>query len=161
MISLDLLLKHMQWANKEIYSEVAKLDSEVLDYYVIDPEWKVKTILLHIAKASNNYGQFVSGVTETKPLELEEPSSSDDIKVLTDKLYEIDKGLIDNQGIGDVDLTIKMRSGVKEHKSSTIFSQMVFHAAEHRAQIVAALDKHNVRSINLDDYDVWSYIRAH
>ena len=160
MISLDLLLKHMQWANKEIYSEVAKLDSEVLDYYVIDPEWKVKTILLHIAKASNNYGQFVSGVTETKPLELEEPSSSDDIKVLTDKLYEIDQGLIDNQGIGDVDLTIKMRSGVKEHKSSTIFSQMVFHAAEHRAQIVAALDRHNVRSINLDDYDVWSYIRA-
>ena len=161
MISLDLLLKHMQWANKEIYSEVAKLDSEVLDYYVIDPEWKVKTILLHIAKASNNYGQFVSGVTETKPLELEEPSSSDDIKVLTDKLYEIDQDLIDNQGIGDVDLTIKMRSGVKEHKSSTIFSQMVFHAAEHRAQIVAALDRHDVRSINLDDYDVWSYIRAH
>ena len=54
-------------------------------------------------------------------MELEEPSSSDDIKVLTDKLYEIDQGLIDNQGIGDVDLTIKMRSGVKEHKSSTIF----------------------------------------
>ena len=161
MISLDLLLKHMQWANKEIYSEVAKLDSEVLDYYVIDPEWKIKTILLHIAKASNNYGQFINGVTETEPLELEEPSSSDDIKVLTDKLYEIDQGLIDNQGIGDVDLTIKMRSGVKEHKSSTIFSQMVFHAAEHRAQIVAALDRHNVRSINLDDYDVWSYIRAH
>ena len=161
MISLDLLLKHMQWANKEIYSEVAKLDSEVLDYYVIDPEWKIKTILLHIAKASNNYGQFVNGVTETEPLELEEPSSSDDIKVLTDKLYEIDQGLIDNQGIGDVDLTIKMRSGVKEHKSSTIFSQMVFHAAEHRAQVVAALDRHNVRSINLDDYDVWSYIRAH
>ena len=161
MISLDLLLKHMQWANKEIYSEVAKLDSEVLDYYVIDPEWKIKTILLHIAKASNNYGQFVNGVTETEPLELEEPSSSDDIKVLTDKLYEIDQGLIDNQGIGDIDLTIKMRSGVKEHKSSTIFSQMVFHAAEHRAQVVAALDRHNVRSINLDDYDVWSYIRAH
>ena len=161
MISLDLLLKHMQWANKEIYTEDSKLDSEVLDYYVIDPEWKIKTILLHIAKASNNYGQFINGVTETEPLELEEPSSSDDIKVLTDKLYEIDQGLIDNQGIGDVDLTIKMRSGVKEHKSSTIFSQMVFHAAEHRAQIVAALDRHNVRSINLDDYDVWSYIRAH
>ena len=35
-----------------------------------------------------------------------------------------------------------MRSGVKEHKSSTIVSQMIFHAAEHSAQIVAALDKH-------------------
>ena len=161
MISLDLLLKHMQWANKEIYTEVSKLDNEVLDYFVIDPEWKVKTIMLHVAKASSNYGQFVNGVTETTPLDLNEPSTSDDIKVLIDKLYEIDQGLIDNQGIGDVDLTIKMRSGVKEHKSTTIFSQMVFHAAEHRAQIVAALDKHEVRSINLDNYDVWSYIRAH
>ena len=73
MISLDLLLKHMQWANKEIYTEGSKLDREVLDYYVIDPEWKIKTILLHIAKASNNYGQFIKGVTETEPLELEEP----------------------------------------------------------------------------------------
>ena len=44
MISLDLLLKHMQWANKEIYTEVSKLDSEVLDYYVIDPEWKIKQL---------------------------------------------------------------------------------------------------------------------
>ncbi len=33
MIPLDLLLKHMQWANKEIYMEVSKLDSEVLDNY--------------------------------------------------------------------------------------------------------------------------------
>ena len=72
MISLEYLLRQMQWANKEIYTEVSKLDSEVLDYYVIDPEWKIKTILLHIAKASNNYGQFINGVTETEPLELEE-----------------------------------------------------------------------------------------
>ena len=49
MISLDLLLNHMQWANKEIYMEVSKLDSEVLDYFVIDPEWKVKTIMLHLS----------------------------------------------------------------------------------------------------------------
>jgi len=37
---------------------------------------------------------------------------------------------------------------------------MIFHAAEHRAQIVAALDKHNVREINLDRYSVFSYIES-
>ncbi len=161
MISLDLLLKHMQWANKEIYSEVSKLNNEVLDYFVVDPEWKVKTIMLHIAKASNNYAQYLQGATEPKPLELEEPLTSSDIEILIEKLYEIDQVLIDNQDIGDIDLTFKTRRGEQTHKSSTVFSQMVFHAAEHRAQIVAALDKHNVRSINLDNYDVWSYIRAH
>ena len=161
MISLDLLLKHMQWANKEIYSEVSELDSKVLDYFVVDPEWKVKTIMLHIAKASNNYAQYLQGATEPTSLDLEEPLNSDDIKFLIEKLYEIDQVLIDNQNIGDVDLTFITRRGEQTHKSSTVFSQMVFHAAEHRAQIVAALDKHNVRSINLDNYDVWSYIRAH
>ena len=161
MISLDLLLKHMQWANKEIYSEVSELDSKVLDYFVVDPEWKVKTIMLHIAKASNNYAQYLQGATEPTSLNLEEPLNSDDIKILIEKLYKIDQVLIDNQNIGDVDLTFITRRGEQTHKSSTVFSQMVFHAAEHRAQIVAALDKHNVRSINLDNYDVWSYIRAH
>ena len=50
--------------------------------------------------------------------------------------------------------------GERTSKISTIVSQMIFHAAEHRAQIVAALDKHGERSINLDNYDVWSYISA-
>jgi len=53
MISIDLLLKHMAWANQEIYKEVQKLDDGVLDYYVIDPEWTVRTIMIHIAGASH------------------------------------------------------------------------------------------------------------
>tara|TARA_B100001123_G_scaffold445348_1_gene596684 strand:+ start:807 stop:1307 length:501 start_codon:yes stop_codon:yes gene_type:complete len=164
MISLDLLLKHMQWANKEIYTEVSKLDSEVLDYFVIDPEWKVKTIMLHIAKASNNYAQYLQGEEEVKRLETKELVTSEEIVALSDTLYKIDQILIDNQDIGDIDLIFRTRSdgsekGQKKHKASTVFSQMVFHAAEHRAQIVAALDKHNVRSINLDNYDVWSFVR--
>ena len=36
MISIELLTKHMAWANQEIYKEIKKLDPEVLDYYVID-----------------------------------------------------------------------------------------------------------------------------
>ena len=38
MISVELLCKHMAWANQEIYKEVQKLGDEVLDYYVIYPE---------------------------------------------------------------------------------------------------------------------------
>jgi len=50
--------------------------------------------------------------------------------------------------------------GERTSKISTIISQMIFHAAEHRAQIVAALDKHNLREINLDRYSVFSYIES-
>ena len=48
MISLELLAKHMAWANQEIYKEVKKLDPEVLDYFVVDKEWTVRTIMVHI-----------------------------------------------------------------------------------------------------------------
>ena len=55
MISVELLIKHMQWANKEIYTEISKLDDEVLEYYVIDPEWTVKKIMIHIVGAAVSY----------------------------------------------------------------------------------------------------------
>ena len=34
MISVELLAKHMGWANQEIFKEVKKLGPDVLDYYV-------------------------------------------------------------------------------------------------------------------------------
>ena len=52
MISVELLAKHMAWANQEIFKEVKKLGPEVLDYYVVDEEWTVKTIMVHIVAAS-------------------------------------------------------------------------------------------------------------
>ena len=51
MISVEILLRQMAWANQEIYKEVRKLDSKVLNYYVFDPEWTVKNIMIHIVKA--------------------------------------------------------------------------------------------------------------
>ena len=61
MISVEVLLKHMAWANQEIYKEVQKLDNEVLNYYVIDPEWTVRNILIHIVGAGHLYGQRLDG----------------------------------------------------------------------------------------------------
>ena len=45
MISVELLAKHMAWANQEIFKEVKKLGPDVLDYYVVDEEW---LSLIHI-----------------------------------------------------------------------------------------------------------------
>ena len=35
MISVELLAKHMAWANQEIFKEVKKLGPDVLDYYAV------------------------------------------------------------------------------------------------------------------------------
>ena len=63
----------MAWANQEIYKEIKKLDTKVLDYFVIDPEWTVRTIMIHIAGASHLYGSRLNG----------EPFHVSNLKVLT------------------------------------------------------------------------------
>ena len=95
MISLNLLLEHMAWANQEIYKEVKKLDSKVLDYFVIDPEWTVRTIMIHIAGASHLYGQRLNG----EPFSRFELKSNDDSEIIDELLIElnrIDQSLMKN-----------------------------------------------------------------
>ena len=157
MISVEVLCKHMAWANQEIYKAVQKLDSKVLDYYLIDPEWTVKNIMIHIAGASHLYGQRLNGDPFSK-FELNNPDSPDVIDELLEHLERIDAQLVKNSNLDDGEITFMTSKGERSATASSILSQMVFHSAEHRAQIVAALDNHGVRDINLDDYDVWSYI---
>ena len=157
MISVEVLCKHMAWANQEIYKAVQKLDSKVLDYYLIDPEWTVKNIMIHIVGASHLYGQRLNGDRFSK-FELKNPDSPEFIDELLEHLQRIDAQLVKNSNLDDGEITFMTSKGQRSATASSILSQMVFHSAEHRAQIVAALDNHGVRDINLDDYDVWSYI---
>ena len=159
MISVEVILRHMAWSNQEIYKEVQKLGKEVLDYYVVDPEWTVRKILVHIVGAGHLYGQRLDR-EDFSPFKIE----NDDDNVLIDQLLveleRIDQGLMKYANVEDGDLTYMTSQGERTSKISTIISQMIFHAAEHRAQIVAALDKHNIREINLDHYSVFGYIES-
>ena len=159
MISLELMANHMAWANQEIYKEVQKLDDKVLDYYVVDPDWTVKTIMIHIAGASHLYGQRLNGEPFSR-FELKNTEGSEMIDELLIELNRIDKSLIENVDREDGEFTYTTSKGEQTAKVSEVLSQMIFHAGEHRAQIVAALDKHNERSINLDNYSVWGYTKS-
>ena len=157
MISLELLTKHMAWANQEIYKEVKNLDPEVLDYFVVDKEWTVRTIMVHIVAASYLYNQRLMGKPFSKfEFDLDSPNLIDD---LMSELEKIDKSLIEQVYREDEEVTFETSKGESSGKVSVILSMMIFHATEHRAQIVAALDKNNERSINLDEYSIFGYLR--
>ena len=157
MISVEVLCKHMAWANQEIYKEIQKLDEKVLDYFIIDPEWTVKNIMIHIVGAAHIYGGRLNKEPFSK-FTLENSENSEVINELLEHLERLDSRFIENSQMEDEEITFTTSKGERNAMASTILSQMIFHAAEHRAQIIAALDKHNERSINLDDYDVWSYV---
>ena len=159
MISVELLAKHMAWANQEIFKEVKKLGPEVLDYYVVDKEWTVKTIMVHIVAASYLYSQRLQEKPFSKiEFDIDSPNLIDD---LLSALENIDKDLIEQAYKDDKEIEYETSKGMRSDKISFILSMMIFHATEHRAQIVAALDKNNERSINLDKYSIFGYVRQH
>ena len=82
------------------------------------------------------------------------------IDELISELERIDQSLMKNVDRNDEKVTYMTSKGEGSSTVSEILSQLIFHAGEHRAQIVAALDKHNERSINLDNFSVWSYTNS-
>ena len=157
MISLELLAKHMAWANQEIYKEIKKLDPKVLNYYVVDREWTVRTIMVHIVTASYLYSQRLQEKPFSKiEFDIEDTNLIDN---LLSALESIDRDLIEQVYKDDKEVTFETSKGERSEKISVILSMMIFHATEHRAQIVAALDKNDERSINLDEYSIFGYLR--
>ena len=108
-------------------------------------------LLLHI------YSQRLQEKPFSKfEFDIESPDLIDD---LIDELENIDKDLIEQVYREDEEVTFETSKGESSAKVSVILSMMIFHATEHRAQIVAALDKNNERSINLDEYSIFGYLR--
>tara|TARA_B100001079_G_C16376441_1_gene499932 strand:- start:1229 stop:1681 length:453 start_codon:yes stop_codon:yes gene_type:complete len=147
----------MAWANQEIYKEIKKLDPEVLNYYVVDREWTVRTIMVHIVTASYLYSQRLQEKPFSKiEFDIEDTNLIDN---LLSALESIDRDLIEQVYKDDKEVTFETSKGERSEKISVILSMMIFHATEHRAQIVAALDKNDERSINLDEYSIFGYLR--
>ena len=80
-----------------------------------------------------------------------------DINYVLEVLRSSDVLLLEQSRLPDADVPREFRGEQQVFKRSTILSQAVHHATEHRAQAVAALELRGFDSILLDDYDVWSY----
>ena len=162
------MLKHMAWANKEILSKVAQLPDEALDSYLVNPEWTAREITRHIASSATWYGWRLldkSNLTEDEntawqeKLELTEvqPATAKDVLVSIAYLKDADAELLSASQLPEGDVMREWNGEIIVRKRSTIISQAIHHATEHRAQLVAALEARGYTGINLDDYDLWNY----
>ena len=80
-----------------------------------------------------------------------------DIHYLLKVLRSSDAMLLEQSRLPDADVPREFRGEQQVFKRSTILSQAVHHATEHRAQAVSALELRGFDSIILDNYDVWSF----
>jgi uncharacterized damage-inducible protein DinB len=77
---------------------------------------------------------------------------------LLEQAATVDAALLECVKLDDIQLEFENYEGkmVKRWRS-TILSQAIHHATEHRAQLASALEAKGFKPVNLDDLDLWSY----
>jgi uncharacterized damage-inducible protein DinB len=156
-ISLEKLMLHMAWANQQIYGQISELPNEALSAFVTNKEWAVSEILFHITRSANSYGCRLNG---EKLQDIKAASNMGELVDLASKLKTFDSVLLELAKEPERIVEVN-RDGVITHwQASTILSQSIHHATEHRAQAVAALEFRGFKAPNLDDYDLWAYERS-
>ena len=153
-ISLETMLRHMKWANQEIYSKISELPDEALGSYITNSDWHVAEILSHVAGSADGYARRLAGrPTEDRIM----PKTMEDVKVLAKKLEKFDSELIELAKQPDRVIEVNRDGLVTHWQAATILSQAAHHAIEHRCQAVTALEFKGYKAPDLDDYDVWGY----
>ena len=160
-IALDRLLLHMAWANQKTIAHLQTLPEDSLKSFATNPEWFVAEIIHHIVDYADHYAYRISGVPAiTQPGDpcIDDVSQISDLARIKDQAAIVDKALFECVKLEDVRLEFKNGEGnlVKRWRS-TILSQAIHHATEHRAQIASALEAKGFTPPDLDELDLWAY----
>lgn len=162
------LLKHMAWANQEILTKVSELPDEALDSYMVNSEWTAREIIHHIIRSAHFYGYRLK-INSLEDLQIGEqdraryieseliPKTSADVKSVLPTLLAADEDLVAESMHPDGTVYREWEGKIIARKRSTVISQAIHHATEHRAQLISALEFKGFTTINLDDYDLWAY----
>lgn len=158
---MDRFLAHMGWANQKTFSHLETLPEESLKAFATNPEWFVAEIVHHIVDSGDNYAFRITGIPVlTKPGDspIDDIGQISDFARIKEQAAKVDKALFECVKLDDIQLEFENYSGklVKRWRS-TILSQAIHHATEHRAQIASALEAKGFTPVNLDDLDLWSY----
>jgi len=148
------LFRHMAWANQQVYEAVQALPDAALGAYIVNPEWSAGRILQHIVGGADWY---VYCLTTAPWREIALPNSMSDLDLLRDQLAEFDTKISSQSDLSDEYLTIHENERSWQNLRSTILAEAIYHAAEHRTQLIDALESKGFTPISLDDLDLWKF----
>jgi len=149
----------MKWANRLTIEHLQTLPDEALKAFATNSEWFVGEIMHHIVEAADNYAYRITNARCEVPGEkIQELESIKDLEFLKVQSDAIDTALQECAKLDDIQLEFVNYSGnlVKRWRS-TILSQAIHHATEHRAQIASALEAKGFKPVDLDELDLWSF----
>ena len=147
-------LRHMAWANQRVFESILTLPDEALDAYIVNPEWTARTILRHIVEGQTWY-VYCLGVDMWQ--DIPSVKTISDLPALAKLLEKFDAQILTQAGLPDESLTIKEGERTFQALRSTILAAASYHATEHRAQLLDALESKGYSPIKLDSIDLWSF----
>jgi uncharacterized damage-inducible protein DinB len=162
-ISMNRMLGHMAWANAKTITHLQSLPEEALSAFATNPDWHVAEIIHHIVDSGDDYAFRISGIPAlTQP----DDPCIDDVKEIADlaRLKEqaatVDKALLECVKLDDIQIEfMNYEDKLVKRWRSTILSQSIHHATEHRAQLASALEAKGFKPVDLDAIDLWAYER--
>jgi uncharacterized damage-inducible protein DinB len=162
-ISMNRMLGHMAWANAKTITHLQSLPEEALSAFATNPEWHVAEIIHHIVDSGDHYAFRISGIPAlTQP---DDPCIDDvkeiaDLARLKDQAAIVDKALLECVKLDDIQIEfMNYEDKLVKRWRSTILSQSIHHATEHRAQLASALEAKGFKPVDLDAIDLWAYER--
>lgn len=157
MISLEMSLRHMAWADAKLFDELARLPESRLRETYAAPEWSVAGIAVHMLRGAEWYCYILTG---SKWTDLQPATNGVQIAEQGAYLQRMYATLIEQCALADEVVEFEDEDGMNAKPRAMILSQAVYHSIEHRTQIAVALEVNGDRAIDLDTYDLWNYLSA-
>jgi uncharacterized damage-inducible protein DinB len=151
--TLTTLFSHNLWANLRLLEQCAELTSEQLDATISGAYGSIRDTLRHIILAEQGY---FSRISTGQPRRRAENDASLTIADMLESVRRTGTGLIEwSPRIKADDTIIADWEGTPREIPKTIFlTQVINHATEHRAQIMAILTQLGIQP---PDLDAWTY----
>ena len=162
-ISMNRMLGHMAWANAKTITHLQTLPEEALSAFATNPDWHVAEIIHHIVDSGDHYAFRISGIPAlTQPDDpcIEDVKAIADLARLKEQAAIVDKALLECVNLDDIQIEVMdYEDKLVKRWRSTILSQSIHHATEHRAQLASALEAKGFKPVDLDAIDLWAYER--
>jgi uncharacterized damage-inducible protein DinB len=152
--TLTTLFSHNLWANLRLLERCAALTSEQLDATISGAFGSIRDTLQHIVTSEQSYFYRIS---TGQPLRRSEGALPPTIAEMLESVRTSGSGLIEWAPKVQADDTVQVdwEDGTLRDVPKTIYlTQVINHATEHRAQIMAILTQLGIQPPDLDS---WSY----
>lgn len=154
MSSLERGLRHMAWANDALFDHLATLPAHAFGVSYVPEAWGVGRLTVHLVGSVEWFRYCLNG---TRWTDMDRDWTAADVLALRPYLAELEATLLLEAEKPDGLVTFEDEEGPKTFQRSTILTQAVVHAAEHRAQIAVALEVNGYPKFDLDLIDLWAF----